>query len=160
MRYAIGCALVLVAGAVTRNVVSQDVSGFSFAEGLTSAAPNEPIHLEFRMFTVNSKVCEQVATPVALTSIPQTITMRIGQVLPVSSLILRATDASGALIAGAPIIASVLFDPQILAFSSDNSTRFAITAVRQGNGGTLSFRAYCSDDSAPLRLRVPIVVAP
>src|SRR5687767_2439319 len=80
-----------------------------YAEGYSSGAPDMPMDLAYRMFTIYSKPCERLRAPVRLVVEPETVTLKVGQRFQLQDVVLRAYDESGTFLARQPIGASLVY---------------------------------------------------
>jgi hypothetical protein len=131
--------------------------GGTFAEGYSSATPDEPIDLAHRMFTTSDAPCAKLeATPTRLESSPDRIVVRIGETFSLPTIVLRALDGSGRLIPRVPIDAVISYERGALRFESDQRTQFSITGEHEGRSAVI-LESFCGND---LRITVPIEVVP
>jgi hypothetical protein len=124
-------------------------------EGYSSISPEQPLELQYRMFTTTSTECEGVTLPARFEVSPTRVALRVGDRFSVDDLILRAVDARGTFLARSPITASIFYEPGVLGQLDLQVREFV--ASRPGHGVVI-FQGVCRNPGQPVRLEVPVIV--
>ena len=149
-------ALVLCEGACPQRAGSE-VVGFTYAEGYSSAALDEPIDLGFRAFSLGSRPCDGLPVTHQATAEPSRLELRVGERYFLPNIVLRVYDAAGQFVPRAPLFAHLTYDRDVLTFESDNDRNFWVIGHAEGSG-VANFAVDCAE--TPLLVKVPITVLP
>lgn len=141
-----------ISAALSANGPAEDgIETPMYAEGYSSSAPDMPMDLRFRMFTIYSKPCEGLRVPVRLVAEPETVTLKLGQRFQLQDVVLRAYDESGAFLAKQPVGSSLEYSRSVVKFESDNDRSFVITARAPGKANAF-FASVCATSRPQARI--------
>jgi hypothetical protein len=133
--------------------------GGTIAEGYTGPARDTPITVAYRMFTAPVPVCTPGAPPpVRLEAQSGAIALQVGDRFSLSTMTVRAFDATGTFLPKAPISVLVYYEPGALRFADDKTPEFSASAPGRA---IVIFNALCVDETyANLELPITIVANP
>jgi hypothetical protein len=112
------------------------------------------------MFTAPDVLCPPGTGLVArFEAQPAAVTLRSGEHFSISTMVLKAFDASGSFVPKSPFFVEVYFEPEVLERAGQDFREFI--ASRPGRA-IATFRGFCTDTAASeyARLDVPITVVP
>jgi hypothetical protein len=126
--------------------------GGHHGEGYSSVAPHALVEFAHRMFTATDSVCrDSVSAVIRFESERSTITLRSGERFDVSTMVLRAVDATGRFVPKTPFSVEVYFEPGVLERTGQDYSAFIASAPGRARA---VFRGLCARDAAGPQLEI------